>query len=133
MDKIIPENLFVLNLTVFDTIFFRKSLEVTTELVNLLRTTNNEQRTTTMNQTLFVYGGQVNQEFVKYTAELTGKAKPRICFLPTATGQITCQVLGEHRKTRHRPRVGRSALFCLASETNPRRKTQQPPLRNGRK
>lgn len=39
-----------------------------------------------MNPTLFVYGGQVNQEFVKYTAKLTGKAKPRICFLPTATG-----------------------------------------------
>lgn len=41
-----------------------------------------------MNQksTLFVYGGQVNQEFVKYTAKLTGKPKPRICFLPTATG-----------------------------------------------
>ncbi|MBC8755740.1 peptidase E [Kordia sp. YSTF-M3] len=37
-------------------------------------------------QTLFVYGGQVNQEFVKYTAKLTGKKKPRICFLPTATG-----------------------------------------------
>ncbi len=37
-------------------------------------------------QTLFVYGGQVNQEFVKYTAKLTGKTKPRICFLPTATG-----------------------------------------------
>jgi peptidase E len=36
--------------------------------------------------TLFVYGGQVNQEFVKYTAKLTKKAKPRICFLPTATG-----------------------------------------------
>ena len=37
-------------------------------------------------QTLFVYGGQVNQGFVKYTAQLTGKKKPRICFLPTATG-----------------------------------------------
>ena len=37
-------------------------------------------------QTLSVYGGQVNQEFVKYTAKLTGKKKPKICFLPTATG-----------------------------------------------
>ncbi len=33
---------------------------------------------------LFVYGGQVTKEFVKYTAELTGKKKPKICFLPTA-------------------------------------------------
>lgn len=35
-------------------------------------------------RTLFVYGGQVNQYFVKYTAALTGKTKPKICFLPTA-------------------------------------------------
>jgi peptidase E len=36
--------------------------------------------------TLFVYGGQVNKEFVQYTAKLTKKDKPKICFLPTATG-----------------------------------------------
>ena len=35
---------------------------------------------------LFVYGGQLNQEFIKYTAKLTNKEKPKICFLPTATG-----------------------------------------------
>lgn len=37
-------------------------------------------------RTLFVYGGQVNQQFIKHTAELTGKERPKICFLPTATG-----------------------------------------------
>lgn len=40
----------------------------------------------TPDKTLFVYGGQVNREFIQYTAELTGKDKPKICFLPTATG-----------------------------------------------
>ncbi|WP_109298875.1 peptidase E [Aquimarina sp. AU474] len=35
---------------------------------------------------LFVYGGQVNKEFIKYTAKLTGKKRPKICFVPTATG-----------------------------------------------
>ncbi|TSE10633.1 MULTISPECIES: peptidase E [Aquimarina] len=35
---------------------------------------------------LFVYGGQVNKEFIKYTAQLTGKKRPKVCFLPTATG-----------------------------------------------
>ncbi|MBC9795536.1 peptidase E [Sinomicrobium weinanense] len=35
---------------------------------------------------IFAYGGQVNKEFIKYTAQLTGKKKPKICFLPTATG-----------------------------------------------
>ena len=33
---------------------------------------------------LFVYGGQVTKGFIKYTAKLTGKKKPKICFLPTA-------------------------------------------------
>lgn len=37
-------------------------------------------------KTLFVYGGQANKPFVKYVAELTGKENPKICFLPTATG-----------------------------------------------
>lgn len=37
-------------------------------------------------KTLFVYGGQINQPFVAYTASLTKKKKPKICFLPTATG-----------------------------------------------
>lgn len=35
---------------------------------------------------LFVYGGQVNKEFISYTAKLTGKENPKICFLPTASG-----------------------------------------------
>lgn len=38
------------------------------------------------NKTLFVYGGGVTREFIKYTAELTNKEYPKICFLPTATG-----------------------------------------------
>ncbi|WP_281989997.1 peptidase E [Aquimarina aggregata] len=37
-------------------------------------------------KTLFAYGGQVTKGFIKYTAELTNKKKPKICFLPTATG-----------------------------------------------
>ena len=36
-------------------------------------------------KTLFVYGGQITKEFVKYTAELTKKENPKICFLPTGT------------------------------------------------
>ena len=37
-------------------------------------------------KTLFIYGGQANKPFVKYVANLTGKENPKICFLPTATG-----------------------------------------------
>ena len=35
-------------------------------------------------KTLFIYGGAVTMEFIKYTAELTKKERPKICFLPTA-------------------------------------------------
>lgn len=35
-------------------------------------------------KTLFVYGGQVTKKFIKFTAELTNKENPKICFLPTA-------------------------------------------------
>lgn len=35
---------------------------------------------------LFVYGGEINRGFIKYVASLTGKENPKICFLPTASG-----------------------------------------------
>ncbi len=44
------------------------------------------QDSNTIDKKMFIYGGQVNREFIKYTAQLTGKKKPKICFLPTATG-----------------------------------------------
>ncbi len=37
-------------------------------------------------KTIFAYGGQVNKAFVKYIISLTGKPDPKVCFLPTATG-----------------------------------------------
>ncbi|HAA12471.1 MAG TPA: peptidase E [Cytophagales bacterium] len=43
-------------------------------------------QTESPDKTLFVYGGQVTREFIQYTADLTGKEKPKICFLPTANG-----------------------------------------------
>ncbi len=35
-------------------------------------------------KTIFVYGGGLKKDFIKYTAELTHKENPKICFLPTA-------------------------------------------------
>lgn len=37
-------------------------------------------------RTIFVYGGQINKTFLRYIVSLTGKPNPKICFLPTATG-----------------------------------------------
>lgn len=39
-----------------------------------------------INQKIFIYGGGPKQEFIKYTAQLTGKKKPKICYIPTASG-----------------------------------------------
>jgi dipeptidase E len=35
---------------------------------------------------LFIYGGDFNAGFTRYAASLTGKENPRICLLPTASG-----------------------------------------------
>src|SRR5688572_1699256 len=35
---------------------------------------------------LFIYGGDWNKVLINYTSLLTSKKTPRICFLPTATG-----------------------------------------------
>lgn len=37
------------------------------------------------NQTIFVFGGDINSKFVRYAAQLTGKDNPKICYLPTAS------------------------------------------------
>jgi dipeptidase E len=35
---------------------------------------------------ILIAGGGFNRTFIRYMAELTGKPRPRICFLPTAVG-----------------------------------------------
>jgi peptidase E len=42
---------------------------------------------------LFVYGGEFDRGFIKYVASLTGKKNPKICFLPTATGDAPGYVM----------------------------------------
>lgn len=45
---------------------------------------NNADSTKT--RTLFVYGSDINRVFLRYIISLTKKTNPKICFLPTATG-----------------------------------------------
>lgn len=37
-------------------------------------------------RTIFAYGGGFNAQFMQYVIRLTKKQNPKICFLPTATG-----------------------------------------------
>lgn len=42
-------------------------------------------KTNTVDQTIFVYGGNMNSKFTRYIVELTHKKDPKICFVPTAS------------------------------------------------
>lgn len=55
-------------------------------LVNLSRSHSPPARATAAVRKLFIYGGDFNKKFTRYAASLTGKQNPRICFLPTASG-----------------------------------------------
>ncbi len=37
-------------------------------------------------RTIFAYGGNYNKQFMRYVIALTKKQNPKVCFLPTATG-----------------------------------------------
>lgn len=42
---------------------------------------------------IFAYGGQLQKEFIQQVITLTGKTKPRICFLPTASADSPKSIL----------------------------------------
>ena len=45
-----------------------------------------EDKNAIKDKTIFVTGGVFDQVYIKYVAGLTGKANPKICYIPTATG-----------------------------------------------
>ena len=47
---------------------------------------NTDIHSGTSNKVVFVYGGQINKTFLKYVTTLTDKTNPKICFIPTASG-----------------------------------------------
>lgn len=55
---------------------------ITCENITAQRTQKPKEK----NEQIFIWGGDINRKFVGYVAELTGKEKPRICYLPTASG-----------------------------------------------
>lgn len=44
-------------------------------------------------RTLFAYGGNFNKQFMRYVITLTKKQNPRVCFLPTATGDNAAYIV----------------------------------------
>jgi dipeptidase E len=47
-----------------------------------------------VDKTIFVGGAGLNKIFIKYVASLTNKPNPKICFLPTATGDSPASIIG---------------------------------------
>ncbi len=45
-----------------------------------------QQNKDKQDETIFVWGRDINTKFVKYVADLTKKEHPKICYLPTASG-----------------------------------------------
>jgi len=45
-----------------------------------------QQNTVKQDETIFIWGGDINTKFVQYVADLTKKENPKICYLPTASG-----------------------------------------------
>ncbi len=54
-------------------------------VVIFLASTIYAQNNSKKDKIIFAYGGGFNPTFINYVAKLTGKEKPKICFLPTAS------------------------------------------------
>jgi peptidase E len=46
---------------------------------------------------ILIAGGNYNTPFIRYMAQLTGKARPRLCFLPTAAGDSPSSIIAWFR------------------------------------
>lgn len=51
-----------------------------------------------MRRSILVAGGGFNRAFIRYMAELTGKPRPRICFLPTASADNADVIVNFYRQ-----------------------------------
>ncbi len=51
-----------------------------------------------MRRTILIAGGGFNRPFLRYMAELTGKPRPRICFLPTASADHADVIVNFYRQ-----------------------------------
>ena len=48
---------------------------------------------------ILIAGGGFGTTYIKYMAELTGKARPKLCYLPTATGDSPSSIIAWFRNS----------------------------------
>ncbi len=65
-------------------------------LVNA-RAGGEQTRAANTNRKILIAGGGFGTAFIKYMAELTGKPRPKLCYLPTATGDSPASIISWFR------------------------------------
>jgi dipeptidase E len=73
-----------------------------------------------MNRTIFAYGGQINHTFIKHVIKLTGKQNPKICFLPTASGDRESYISTWNNLTSDLPMQSFVQKVFISSYQNPK-------------
>ena len=63
-----------------------KRLFILLSLIGILHINGQTQTNDkTAEQTIFVFGGDINQKFIQYVVDLTKKQNPKVCYVPTAS------------------------------------------------
>jgi len=71
-------------------------------------------------RTIFTYGGAVTKQFMRYVIALTKKQNPRICFLPTATGDNPAAIVSWYEVCQDLPMQPYVQKTFIASYTEPK-------------
>ncbi len=71
-------------------------------------------------KTIFVGGGGLGKDYIRYVASLTGKANPKVCFIPTATGDSPNTILGWYASCEDLPLRPYVMKTFINSNTSPK-------------
>lgn len=71
-------------------------------------------------KTIFVAGGGLSKTYIKYVASLTGKSNPKVCFIPTATGDSPTTILNWYANCEDLPLRPYVMRAFINSNTSPK-------------
>jgi peptidase E len=73
-----------------------------------------------IDKTIFVTGGSLSKVYIKYIAELTQKPNPKVCFIPTATGDSPTAILNWYANCEELPIRPYVMRTFINSNTSPK-------------
>ena len=71
-------------------------------------------------KTIFVTGGSLSKTYIKYIADLTHKPNPKVCFIPTATGDSPNSILTWYNNCEELPMRPYVMRTFINSNTSPK-------------